>query len=106
MTKKDLIKAISKDTGLTQENSRAALDSALSNIVNFLSNAEQLQLPNFGNGNSNISRLILPNFGTFKKVIRPPRICNNPRTGEKIEVGEKIVVKFKAGKKLIETLNK
>ncbi len=47
MTKKNLVKAIGKDTGLTLENAEAALDSTLSDIVSFLADPEQLQLPNF-----------------------------------------------------------
>jgi integration host factor subunit beta len=35
-------------------------------------------------------------FGTFELVVRKPRTARNPRTGERIAVPAKSVVKFKA----------
>jgi len=42
--------------------------------------------------------VILVGFGTFKVVKRKARTGRNPQTGEKIRIGAKNVVKFKAGK--------
>ena len=40
----------------------------------------------------------LVGFGTFRVVKRKARTGRNPQTGEKIRIGAKNVVKFKAGK--------
>ena len=39
-------------------------------------------------------------FGSFSLNYRPPRIGRNPKSGEKVEVPEKWVPHFKAGKDL------
>ena len=36
-------------------------------------------------------------FGSFNVKVLPPRIARNPRTDEKIQVGERKKVRFKAG---------
>jgi len=41
-------------------------------------------------------------FGSFALNYRPPRIGRNPKTGAKVEVPEKYVPHFKAGKELRE----
>ena len=45
-------------------------------------------------------------FGAFAVKNRPARIGRNPRTGEQVDVGEKYVPQFKAGKEIRERLNK
>lgn len=45
-------------------------------------------------------------FGTFSKKQRKSRLGINPKTGEKVTIGEKFVPFFKSGKLLKETLNK
>ena len=39
--------------------------------------------------------LIIKGFGTVKKYIRPARIGRNPKTGVRVEVPAKVVIKFK-----------
>ncbi len=51
-------------------------------------------------------RVELRGFGAFSVKNRPARIGRNPRTGEKVEVGEKYVPQFKAGKEIRERLNR
>ena len=51
-------------------------------------------------------RVELRGFGAFSVKNRPPRVGRNPRTGAKVEVGEKYVPQFKAGKEIRERLNK
>lgn len=51
-------------------------------------------------------RVELRGFGAFSVKNRPARVGRNPRTGEKVEVGEKCVPQFKAGKEIRERLNK
>ncbi|MEJ1995442.1 MAG: integration host factor subunit beta [Limibacillus sp.] len=50
-------------------------------------------------------RVELRGFGAFSVKQRDARIGRNPRTGEKVEVEEKVVPYFKTGKQLRERLN-
>jgi integration host factor subunit beta len=45
-------------------------------------------------------RVELRGFGSFSLSYRPPRIGQNPRTGEKVTVPAKYVPHFKPGKEL------
>ena len=51
-------------------------------------------------------RVELRGFGAFAVKNRPARVGRNPRTGEPVDVGEKYVPQFKAGKEIRERLNK
>jgi integration host factor subunit beta len=42
----------------------------------------------------------------FSVKNRPARIGRNPRTGEQVDVGEKYVPQFKAGKEIRERINR
>ncbi|MDB4040482.1 integration host factor subunit beta [Methylophilaceae bacterium] len=46
------------------------------------------------------NRIEIRGFGSFNLNYRPPRIGRNPKTGEKVNVPEKYVPHFKAGKEL------
>ena len=50
-------------------------------------------------------KVSLSGFGTFEVTTRPPRSAINPRTLEKVKVGKRSRVKFKAGKELVEMVN-
>ena len=49
-------------------------------------------------------KVTLVGFGTFSKVRRKARKGRNPQPGEAIKIKAKNVVKFKAGKKLQESV--
>ena len=49
---------------------------------------------------SNGDSVGLIGFGTFEAKVRPARTGRNPRTGEPIDIPEKTVPVFKAGKTL------
>jgi integration host factor subunit beta len=51
------------------------------------------------------NRVELRGFGAFSVKNRPGRVGRNPRTGESVEVDEKSVPFFKAGKELRERMN-
>ena len=51
-------------------------------------------------------RVELRGFGAFSVKQRSPRIGRNPRTGEAVQVAEKFIPFFKAGKELRERLNR
>jgi len=45
-------------------------------------------------------RIEIRGFGSFALNYRPPRVGRNPKSGEKVDVPEKWVPHFKAGKEL------
>ena len=51
------------------------------------------------------NRVELRGFGAFSVKNRPARTGRNPRTGESVQVDEKWVPFFKAGKELRERMN-
>ncbi len=50
-------------------------------------------------------RVELRGFGAFSVKTRPARVGRNPRTGDKVDVGEKKVPYFKTGKDLRVRMN-
>ena len=83
MTKKDIIRRIADELGLTEQETRPIVQMTLDAIINVL--IEE-------------GRIELRNFGVFEVKKRRPRKARNPRTGEKIMVGESVTVKFKPGR--------
>lgn len=50
-------------------------------------------------------RIEIRGFGSFALNYRPPRTGRNPKSGEKVQVAEKYVPHFKAGKELRERVD-
>ncbi|QID17392.1 integration host factor subunit beta [Nitrogeniibacter mangrovi] len=50
-------------------------------------------------------RIEIRGFGSFALNYRPPRVGRNPKSGERVEVAEKYVPHFKAGKELRERVD-
>ena len=50
-------------------------------------------------------RVEIRGFGSFSLNYRPPRTGRNPKSGEKVDVPEKYVPHFKAGKELRERVD-
>ncbi len=50
-------------------------------------------------------RIEIRGFGSFDLNYRPPRVGRNPKSGDKVQVPEKYVPHFKAGKELRERVN-
>jgi integration host factor subunit beta len=50
-------------------------------------------------------RIEIRGFGSFSLNYRPPRVGRNPKTGGKVNVPEKYVPHFKAGKELRERVD-
>jgi DNA-binding protein HU-beta len=90
MTKAELIEKMAKDAGISKVAAGAALDSFMGNVSKALKKR---------NG-----KVTLVGFGTFRKVYRKTRKGRNPQTGEVIKIKGKNVVKFSAGKKLLDYL--
>ena len=87
MTKKEIVRTISDEIGLTQLQTKDIVQKTFNAIVEAL--VEE-------------GRIELRNFGVFEVKRRAPRKARNPRTGEKVFVGEKYVVTFKPGKEMEE----
>ena len=87
MTKKEIVRTISEEIGLTQLQTKEIVQKTFDAIVETLV-AEK--------------RIELRNFGVFEVKRRAPRKARNPRTGEKVFVDEKFVVTFKPGKEMEE----
>ncbi len=91
MTKKEIVKKISEDIGLTQLKTKDIVQRTLDAII--------LTLVSEG-------RIELRNFGVFEVKQRAPRKARNPRTGDKVYVPSKNVVTFKPGKEMEELVRK
>ena len=87
MTKKEIVRTISDEIGLTQLQTKEIVQKTFNAIVEAL----------VGEG-----RIELRNFGVFEVKRRAPRKARNPRTGDKVFVPEKFVVTFKPGKEMEE----
>lgn len=89
MTKKEIVKTISEECGLTQLKTKEVVQRTFEAIIDTLV------------GDSR-HRIELRNFGVFEVKKRAARKARNPRTGERVEVAEKYVVTFKPGKEMEE----
>ena len=58
-----------------------------------------------GGSLSSGDRIEIRGFGSFALNYRPPRVGRNPKSGEKVQVPEKYVPHFKAGKELRERVD-
>jgi nucleoid DNA-binding protein len=90
VTKKEIVKTISDETGLNQQQIKQVVQKTFDSIVQTL--VEE-------------GRIELRNFGVFQVRPRAARKARNPRTGRQVEVPEKFVVSFKPGKVMEERVN-
>ncbi|PID94655.1 MAG: DNA-binding protein [Bacteroidales bacterium] len=91
MNKQELVKAIATEAGLSQVDSKKALDAFEVAVQKALVKGESITLIG---------------FGTFSVTKRAARNGVNPATGKKIKIKEKNVAKFKVGSKLAEAVAK
>ena len=83
MNKKELINAISDQTGFTKKDSEAFLEGFVSVVVDAVASGETVNIMG---------------FGKYFPRERGARMARNIQTGEPIEVAAKTVPAFKAGK--------
>ena len=50
-------------------------------------------------------RIEIRGFGSFSLHIHPPKLARNPKTGERVEVGQRRVPHFKPGKEMRERVD-
>ena len=87
MTKKEIVKTISEEIGMTQLKTKEIVQKTFDAIVETLVDE---------------GRIELRNFGVFEVKRRAARKARNPRTGQRVDVPEKYVVTFKPGKEMEE----
>ncbi|MCC6417322.1 MAG: integration host factor subunit beta [Gemmataceae bacterium] len=87
MTKKEIVKQISEELGLTQLKTKEIVQKTFNAIVETLIREKRIELRN---------------FGVFEVKRRKARKARNPRTGDKVDVAPKNVVTFKPGKEMEE----
>ncbi len=90
MTKKEIVKTISEEIGLTQLKTKEIVQKTFDAIIDTLVEDQRIELRN---------------FGVFEVKRRAARKARNPRTGEKVFVPEKFVVTFKPGKEMEERVH-
>lgn len=91
MTKSELIGAISlKQTQLSQKDIDLAVKTILEQMTQALERGERIEIRG---------------FGSFSLHYRPPRKGRNPKTGESVDLPDKYVPHFKAGKDLRNRVN-
>lgn len=87
MTKKEIVKTISEEIGLTQLKTKEIVQKTFDAIVEALVEERRIELRN---------------FGVFEVKKRAARKARNPRTGTRVDVPTKFVVTFKPGKEMEE----
>jgi nucleoid DNA-binding protein len=98
VTKKDIVRTISEEIGLTQLKTKEIVQKTFDAIVETLVEDTKAKLQKGGTGP--LGRMELRNFGVFEVKRRAARKARNPRTGAKVFVPEKFVVTFKPGKEM------
>ena len=81
MLKKDLIAQIAKDSGVKKE--------ACENVLNALATTVQATVAAYG-------EVVIPGVCKISVITKAPRTGRNPRTGEAMQIPERMAVKIKA----------
>jgi integration host factor subunit beta len=87
VTKKEIVRTISEEIGLTQLQTKEIVQKTFDAIVDTLVRDRRIELRN---------------FGVFEVKRRAPRRARNPRTSAPVDVPAKFVVTFKPGKEMEE----
>lgn len=90
MTKADLVRVISAETGIIRKDVALAVDAFLDSVKDSMKDGKHIEIRG---------------FGTFKLKKRKSRIGRNPKTDEKVEVPARIVPTFKFSRAFKEEVN-
>lgn len=90
MTKADIVEEVANATGLTKRDVGVVVDLLLETISQALADRERIEIRG---------------FGSFKVKTKRARIARNPRTGERVQVPEKVVPYFKASRQFIKLVD-
>lgn len=91
MIKSELISKIAEQNNLSKNDAERVVSTVFNEITKALTEGNRVELRG---------------FGVLSVRVRKPRLARNPKTGAKVEVGEKRVPFFKAGKNINTALNK
>ncbi len=91
MTKADIIEWVAQRSDIPKKQAEMVVNTVLLSIVEALDAGEKVELRG---------------FGSFRMKKRDARVARNPKTGEKVQVEEKKIPYFRAGKELKELINK
>ncbi len=80
MTKADLVKIISENTGIIRKDVAVVVDAFLQAVKDSLIKGNHIEIRG---------------FGTYKLKTRKPRVGRNPKTDQKVPVPERTVPTFK-----------
>jgi nucleoid DNA-binding protein len=90
MNKADLVMDLSTRLNITQKQASKIVDAFVETVLEALKDE---------------GRVCIMGFGSFRRRDRKSRMARNPKTGERIQVGEKSVPHFTPGKDLVEAVN-
>jgi nucleoid DNA-binding protein len=85
VTKKEIVRIISDDLSLSQQDVKRVVQRTFDAVIGALAKE---------------GRIELRNFGVFEVKERKARKARNPRTGDEVHVPSKRVVTFKPGKEM------
>jgi DNA-binding protein HU-beta len=91
MNKAQLVDAVAEASGLTKKDSAKAVEAVLTSISAALGKKEEVTFVG---------------FGRFKLSQRAARDGRNPKTGEKIKISARTIVRFTSSKELQTIVNK
>ncbi len=90
VNKQELISAVSSKTKCSKTEVGAIINSCFETMKGALRKGEKVQMVN---------------FGSWKRHKRKARLGRNPKTGDRLQIPPKNIVKFSTGQGLIEKLN-
>ena len=85
MTKKEIVRAISEELGVTQSMAKQVVQRTFDSIIEALCSEQRIELRN---------------FGVFEVKRRKPRRARNPKTSQRVDVPARMVVTFHPGKEM------
>jgi nucleoid DNA-binding protein len=80
MTKADLVRVVSAETGIIRKDVALAIDAFLESIKESMKEGKHIEIRG---------------FGTYKLKVRKARIGRNPKTEKKVDVPSRVVPTFK-----------
>ena len=89
LTKRDLIKKISKETGFSYNYSKKLFNDFLEVLILNIKEGE----------------LNLKNLGSFKLINKKARVGRNPKTNEEFTITSRKSISFKVSKKILNIFN-
>jgi len=83
--KTDVINRVAEKLSISKKLSKKTVDTVIDTIIEMVNTEKSISLSG---------------FGRFYEVNKPERIARNPKTGEPVDVPEKIMFKFRSSKLL------